>query len=667
MAKISNLPVIGPITDEDLLVVVQGDQTRRASLAQLVAGAGAIAADASYDLNDVSLPTDRDLIDPSRLQLGVLVNSSGGVDRIAGFSMSSLLPVGQGPFVCDVTIAVSAPYGVQWLDAGMNQVDFQTGPIAAGVPISTSVETALYARFGQQDPLFVDMHAYRGSALPTSARAFGALDLLSGRELARALAIDADGELRNWLDPSRFVADTVLLNDGTTEYNTAFTTTGRIQVSPGDSVILNKWPGTIEAASLVWFGAKGRVVGSPAVRLAGDTPYLAPARAAFFEFCVANYRLPGLAVNVAKGLTRAAPYRHPGGLTIADEKRLRDLFYGLLGARRGENIFDPTRVKGGAQRIDGTIDEGNADFRTSIPIAVMPGGKISLWHLGGPFGVPDFGHVFMDLGENPVGAIPFPAVPGVYDVPANAFSIQVTMPKSHLGNFVLTPDNSNPQGYIPPTAQLRQLVRPWFNLSLGIIGDSITNAGYWVQPLLKRLGARLGFKSGIDGRQLKDAFSQNPDLTQIDGLIVFLGTNDWYYGRPLGTDADTSAAQTFAGDIRRFFETVAAVRKDLRIIWLTSLQRMGGDTTGAGVAEGTRGRNSLGHALEDYVDIGMKIVGQYGHPVVDLYRQSGANEFTLLTGTANNNDRVHPTEVTAPLWISAPVAGAMSQIVPLLL
>lgn len=486
----------------------------------------------------------------------------------------------------------------------------------------------------------------------------------------RSKAIDVietvESDPINWLDPARFTDGKILLSTGEMQDNASFVLTEYIPIAAGQALVLNKAPGTVAIASIVWFNASKVRVGAVGSDPVANTPYAAPAGTAYARFCILKPNQVGMQVNI--GRTTAAPFRYAGGATLADERRHR---VQLIATRRGENIFRPDRLSGGVLRANGTIDDTNADFRfTSDMLAVEPGGSVSLWFEADGRGTATFGHQFYDLGGNFVGAIPLPTPPGsTYAVPSSAYWFRPTFHNDRAASFVVTSDDSQPQGYVPPAAVMRQYARPWFNKRVSFIGDSITNAGFYVQPLLNHLGARLGFKSGVDGRQLKDALSSSPSFATTDCLVNFLGgTNDWFYSRPLGSDNDTSSAATFIGDIRRFVETVRAAQPDMRIVWFTSLQRMivrAGDRP-PGLGAGTRAVNSLGFRLRDYVDAIIRIAGgDYGIPVVDLFRCSGADEFNLPLHTDFDNDGTHPTAQSAVWWISRPAARRMNQIEPI--
>ena len=69
---------------------------------------------------------------------------------------------------------------------------------------------------------------------------------------------------------------------------------------------------------------------------------------------------------------------------------------------------------------------------------------------------------------------------------------------------------------------------------------------------------------------------QSLELTKADAYSVFLGTNDWWHGKPLGTFDDyknDTGNQTFFGAYRTIIKTLKGLSPKARIILITPMQR----------------------------------------------------------------------------------------------
>ena len=116
-------------------------------------------------------------------------------------------------------------------------------------------------------------------------------------------------------------------------------------------------------------------------------------------------------------------------------------------------------------------------------------------------------------------------------------------------------------------------------------------------------------------------------IQKSDVYTIFLGTNDWWYGEPLGTLDDYSGNtgyKTIFGAFRVIINKVRSLNPDAKIILMTPLQR--GDFVYVGDSHNNawgsdKPRNKL--MLSQVADA-VKAIGVYEHlPVVDLYYNSG--------------------------------------------
>jgi lysophospholipase L1-like esterase len=169
------------------------------------------------------------------------------------------------------------------------------------------------------------------------------------------------------------------------------------------------------------------------------------------------------------------------------------------------------------------------------------------------------------------------------------------------------------------------------------IGDSITyinndlketgfrlNKGYMTQVVEKLPSIHYvnkGFNGWTSGG-IAQAFD-SLGITTADVYSVFLGTNDWFSGRPLGTFENylkQSGNSTVYGSFRIILDKLRAINGKAKIILITPMQRtdfvylfnMKNNAIGS---DKKRNNQSLDQFAEAIITI-----GRYEHlPVVDLY------------------------------------------------
>ncbi|SEJ73119.1 Lysophospholipase L1 [Dyadobacter sp. SG02] len=118
-------------------------------------------------------------------------------------------------------------------------------------------------------------------------------------------------------------------------------------------------------------------------------------------------------------------------------------------------------------------------------------------------------------------------------------------------------------------------------------------------------------------------------LVEADVYTVFLGTNDWWQGKPLGTIADYEQGKgsgTVYGAFRVITDKLKQLNKKARIILITPMQR------GDFVYINSYKNNAFGsykpkkdQTLEQFANAVVEIGKKERLPVVDLYHDSGIN------------------------------------------
>jgi len=123
-------------------------------------------------------------------------------------------------------------------------------------------------------------------------------------------------------------------------------------------------------------------------------------------------------------------------------------------------------------------------------------------------------------------------------------------------------------------------------------------------------------------------------LVKADVYTVFLGTNDWWQGKAIGTLDDykrNSGTATLYGAFRIIINKLKQLNKKAKIILLTPLQR--GDFVYLNDfdnhAFGSY-RQKNGQSLEQFANA-IEVIGEYEKiPVVDLYHDSGIKQENMV-------------------------------------
>ena len=116
-------------------------------------------------------------------------------------------------------------------------------------------------------------------------------------------------------------------------------------------------------------------------------------------------------------------------------------------------------------------------------------------------------------------------------------------------------------------------------------------------------------------------------LTSAEVYTVFLGTNDWWAGRPIGTLADyqnNTGSKTLYGSFKIILDKLKSLNKDAKIMLITPLQR--GDfvylTNFKNNAYGSY-KDKKDQQLSQFVDVIIEIGRIENLTVIDLYNKSG--------------------------------------------
>jgi lysophospholipase L1-like esterase len=124
------------------------------------------------------------------------------------------------------------------------------------------------------------------------------------------------------------------------------------------------------------------------------------------------------------------------------------------------------------------------------------------------------------------------------------------------------------------------------------------------------------------------------ELEKADIYSVFLGTNDWWHGRPIGSIKDyesNTGSATLYGSFRIIIDKLRNLNPTAQIILITPLQR------GDFVQIGNKKNNAYGsykskndQSLEQFADALAELAKKDHFAIVDLYHDSGITHGNMV-------------------------------------
>lgn len=223
---------------------------------------------------------------------------------------------------------------------------------------------------------------------------------------------------------------------------------------------------------------------------------------------------------------------------------------------------------------------------------------------------------------------------------------------------------------------------PWHGKRVGYIGDSITDPKnnsndikekFW--GFLHRWLGITPYVYGVSGRQWSDVPRQAELLEkehggEVDAIIVFIGTNDYNAGVPVGkwfaeTDDTVMVAsrgvktlcrrkkrvpvmskETFKGRINIGISRLKQLFPDRQIVLLTPLHRAYAKFSDTNIQPDENWQNACGEYVDAYVNAVKEAGNVWGVPVIDLNSVSGLNPMIgeqLDYFHDSVSDRLHPS------------------------
>ena len=215
---------------------------------------------------------------------------------------------------------------------------------------------------------------------------------------------------------------------------------------------------------------------------------------------------------------------------------------------------------------------------------------------------------------------------------------------------------------------------PWENKRVAYLGDSITDprslpddTHYWGY-LQEWLGTE-SYVYGISGRQWKHLLDQANKLKQehgdeVDAIMIFMGTNDFNSGTPIGewfteskeiVNANGKMVErtrrtpvfdesTFRGRINIALDSLKRMYPTKQIVMLTPIHRGFAQFSERNVQPSEEYCNKCGEYIDAYVNVVKEASAIWSVPVIDLFSISGLmpsmpEQSMYVPG---GNDNLHP-------------------------
>ena len=189
--------------------------------------------------------------------------------------------------------------------------------------------------------------------------------------------------------------------------------------------------------------------------------------------------------------------------------------------------------------------------------------------------------------------------------------------------------------------------------TLAIYGDSISINEYVGGGWPQRVEARLDFKKVYNHAISASGLSRTtPNCTvqllddeknlhaDADIVIIWHGTNDWYWGAPLG-ECESEDESTFAGAISASVRKLRLINPEVKLIWMTPIFRHQPPDQIVTDLEGWESKNSAGFTMKDYDAIIWEQSNRLCFPVIDLRRLTN---FSMQNKDIYYRDIAHPSE-----------------------
>ena len=187
---------------------------------------------------------------------------------------------------------------------------------------------------------------------------------------------------------------------------------------------------------------------------------------------------------------------------------------------------------------------------------------------------------------------------------------------------------------------------------LAIYGDSLSTGTHGEGGYEEKLKESLGLSETCNMAVGSSSLSKGPkgcmaDLLEegklpeaADIIIVWHGSNDWYWGVPLGRQGDREPF-TFYGAISYVIDTLRREFPKAMIVWVTPIYRMEKPDGGENAGDAFVTPNKTGRTLLDYAAAIERASLLHGFPVIDMRRLCGIHAHNAVYYL---EDGVHPNK-----------------------
>jgi hypothetical protein len=222
--------------------------------------------------------------------------------------------------------------------------------------------------------------------------------------------------------------------------------------------------------------------------------------------------------------------------------------------------------------------------------------------------------------------------------PVNAAYLRVSIQTSAFKSLMLVLGASNK---VPATYQkfwkllVNSTPKPFSGKKIGLVGDSLTLQGLYINSLVAELDAVGYVQQGFSGEVFRSGITMLPANAFAGCALiqVMFGTNEYGHGgNTLGTTSDSSSANTICGVVRYAYEVLHAQYPTAIICFVTPTER------GAFAGEPTSpAPNPYGLTIKLIGEAIKAVCRSLDTPFVDLYESSNINSLTFAQTLQSDN------------------------------
>lgn len=121
-------------------------------------------------------------------------------------------------------------------------------------------------------------------------------------------------------------------------------------------------------------------------------------------------------------------------------------------------------------------------------------------------------------------------------------------------------------------------------------------------------------------------------------VLVWHGSNDWYWGTPIGSPQDDNT-ETFYGAVKQAVKEIRGRNKDAVLVWVTPAFRLEAPDGIDEVGDACFLKNKAGHTMTDYVRALREMSDFYHFPLIEMGRLLNIHQYNEARFL---EDHVHP-------------------------